>query len=75
MKLFPKEYVNFMREHKNVMQKKKILDTLLPFGFVFVCVCVCLSFFIFTQVSPHSRLQKLILSNQDIKKLVFTFDV
>lgn len=44
MKLFPKEYVNFMREHKNVMQKKKILNTVA----IWVCFCVCLSFFIFT---------------------------
>lgn len=46
MKLFPKEYVNFMREHKNVMQKKKILNTIAIW--VCFCVCVCLSFFIFT---------------------------
>lgn len=73
MKLFPKEYVNFMREHKNVMQKKKILNTVA----IWVCFCVCVSVSLFLpfQVSPHSRLQKLILSNQDIKKLVFTFDV
>lgn len=75
MKLFPKEYVNFMREHKNVMQKKKILNTIAIWVCFCVCVCVSVSLFLPFQVSPHSRLQKLILSNQDIKKLVFTFDV
>lgn len=54
MKLFPKEYVNFMREHKNVMQKKKILNTVAIW--VCFCVCVCVSQFLYFYLFkfPHT---------------------